>query len=86
VKNKKVRDNIVAFQFPVKSLTADLTVLFFEEDNIHFAFVPSLYLTGYGKTTKEASESLKIVLDEFLRYTLEKNTFFVELQRLGWAA
>ncbi len=72
------------FQFGGKTLTVNLKVLFFEEDKIHFAFVPSLDLTGYGKTSKEANESLKVVLDEFLRYTIEKNIFFLELQRLGW--
>lgn len=81
MQEEKISDE---FQFGGKSLTVNLKVLFFEEDNIHFAFVPSLDLTGYGNTAKEARESLSIVLDEFLRYTLEKGTFFLELQRMGW--
>jgi len=62
----------------------NLKVVSFEEDNVFFAYLPSLDLTGYGKTNNEATDSLKVVLDEFLRYTLQKNTFFIELQRLGW--
>jgi len=72
------------FQFSGKSPKVDLIVVFFEEEHIFYAYLPSLDLTGYGHTGSEAKESLKIVLDEFLRYTLNKNTFFIELQRLGW--
>jgi hypothetical protein len=61
-----------------------LQVLFFEEDNIHYAYMPSFDLTGYGNTEEEAQQSLTVVLDEFLRYTLNKNTLFIEMQRLGW--
>ena len=46
--------------------------------------MPSFDLTGYGNTALEAYESLRVVLDEFLRYTLNKNTLFIEMQRLGW--
>lgn len=71
-------------QFGSKSVKIDVQVLFFQEDNIYYAFMPSFDLTGYGKTEEEARESLKVVLDEFLRYTLNKNTLYIELQRLGW--
>lgn len=67
-----------------KSVTIDLQVLFFEEEAIHYAYMPSFDLTGYGNTAEEAKESLTVVLDEFLRYTLNKNTLFIEMQRLGW--
>lgn len=65
-------------------ITVSLQVLFFEEEGIHYAYMPSFDLTGYGNTEEEAKESLTIVLDEFLRYTLNKNTLFIEMQRLGW--
>jgi hypothetical protein len=71
-------------QFGTKSIKVSLQVLFFEEDGIQYAYMPSFDLTGYGKTAEEARESLTIVLDEFLRYTLNKNTLFIEMQRLGW--
>lgn len=66
------------------SVKVNLQVLVFKEENIFFAYMPSLDLTGYGKTEEEAKESLTIVLDEFLKYTLDKNTLFIEMQRLGW--
>jgi predicted RNase H-like HicB family nuclease len=71
-------------EFGNKSVKLDLKVLFFKEDEIHYAYMPSFDLTGYGNTEEEAKESLKIVLEEFLRYTLNKNTLFIEMQRLGW--
>lgn len=71
-------------QFGTKSIKVSLQVLFFEEDGIQYAYMPSFDLTGYGKTEEEARESLTIVLDEFLKYTLNKNTLFIEMQRLGW--
>ncbi len=71
-------------KFGSKSVKVDLQVLLFEEDNIQYAYMPSFDLTGYGNTKEEAKESLTIVLDEFLRYTLNKNTLYIEMQRLGW--
>lgn len=70
--------------FGTKTIKVELQVLFFEEDGIHYAYMPSFDLTGYGSTEDQAKESLTIVLDEFLRYTLHKNTLFIEMQRLGW--
>jgi hypothetical protein len=71
-------------KFGTKFIKVSLQVLFFEEDKIHYAYMPSFDLTGYGNTEDEAKESLTVVLDEFLRYTLNKNTLFIEMQRLGW--
>ena len=71
-------------KFGSKSVKVSLQILFFKEDSIHYAYMPSFDLTGYGKTEDEAKESLTVVLDEFLRYTLNKNTLFIEMQRLGW--
>jgi hypothetical protein len=65
-------------------IVINLQVFFFQEDDIFFAYMPSLDLTGYGNTPKEAKDSLTVVLDEFLKYTINKNTFLIELKRLGW--
>ena len=66
------------------AVKVNLQVIFFEEDDIYYAYMPSFDLTGYSTTPDEAKESLKIVLDEFLRYTLNKKTLFMEMERLGW--
>ena len=66
------------------TVKVEVPVMVFEEENTWFAYLPSFDLTGYGNDTEEAKESLKIVLDEFIRYSLNKKTFFDELRRLGW--
>lgn len=73
--NKQIGKNSIRF---------DLPLFLFEEDKVWFAYLPSLDLNGYGKTETEAKESLGIMLDEFLRYTLNKNTLLSEMKRLGW--
>ena len=67
-----------------KDVTINVALVNFEEDSIHYSFIPSFDLIGYGKTESEAEESLKVILDEFLRYTINKNTLIPELKRLGW--
>lgn len=71
-------------QFGKNSINFELPLFLFEEDNVWFAYLPSLDLNGYGETEVEAKESLNIVLDEFLRYTLNKDTLLSEMKRLGW--
>lgn len=66
------------------TVTLNVQVIMFEEDGIQYTYIPSFDLTGYGKTQKEAQQSLNIVLNEFLRYTINKKTFIPELKRLGW--
>jgi hypothetical protein len=67
-----------------QTVSLNVQVVFFQEEGIFYAYMPSLDLTGCGKTAAEARKSLIIVLDEFLRYTFNKSTFFEELKRLGW--
>ena len=67
-----------------KNIKVNVQVIFFKEDKTHFAYIPSFDLTGYGKTDKSAMDSLTVTLDEFLRYTTNKNTLLLELKRLGW--
>jgi len=70
--------------FSGKTIKVNVPMILFNENGMHYAFIPSFDLTGYGKTQDEARESLTVVLDEFLRYTINKNTFQLELKRLGW--
>ena len=65
-------------------LEVSLDLYLFEEDNIHYAYCPQLDLNGYGKTEPEAKKSFAITIEEFFRYTLNKETLISELKRLGW--
>ncbi|MFN5169670.1 MAG: hypothetical protein ACK5DD_08600 [Cyclobacteriaceae bacterium] len=68
-----------------KRINVKLSLIEFEEDGLHFIYSPALDLTGYGKTEEEAKESYNLAMEEFLRYTSNKETIFHELQRLGWS-
>jgi hypothetical protein len=63
---------------------APISLLFYEEDGVSVAYAPSLDLFGYGNSEQEANASFWIVLEEFLRYTIENGTLDAELTRMGW--
>ena len=65
-------------------ISVEIGVLIFREDNNIIAYSPALDLSGYGKNENEAIKSFKLTLEEFFRYTLNKETFESELERLGW--
>src|SRR5438552_19042072 len=67
-----------------KKVTFDLPVLSYHEAGLQVIYAPYLDLFGYGKTEKEAKESFKITLEEFIRYTTAKNTIEKVLKQLGW--
>jgi len=67
-----------------KMIELNVAVILFEEEGLHFSYIPSLDITGYGENEEKAKESLNVNLSEFFSYTLNKNTFWIELKRLGW--
>jgi hypothetical protein len=62
----------------------NLSLFQFEDDGVTIVYSPALDLSGYGNDDKEARNSFKEALQEFLRYSLNKGTFLKELKRLGW--
>ncbi|MEZ4888495.1 MAG: hypothetical protein R3E32_27455 [Chitinophagales bacterium] len=66
-------------------MNVQLAVLKFIDDGIHFFFVPALDIVGYGQSESEAETSFGLSLEEFIEYTLQKNTYQSELQELGWS-
>lgn len=61
-----------------------LDIISFEEDEIKICYSPALDLSGYGIDEEAAKKSFEISLEEFLRYTTNKNTLIEELKKLGW--
>ena len=66
------------------NISVSITVYMWDDNNVTFVYAPSLDLTGYGKSIDEAKESFKIVLEEFLHYTSNKQTLFDDLEQRGW--
>ena len=57
----------------VKSM--ELSLISYKDDEAYCCYCPVLDLTGYGDNEKQAQESFKIVLEEYIRYTTENQTF-----------
>ena len=61
-----------------------LSLLSFREDNMIIIYAPALDLSAYGNDLEDAKKSFSIALEEYFRYTTNKNTLLAELKRLGW--
>jgi hypothetical protein len=67
-----------------QSIDIKLWLFYFTEGKTHFVYSPDLDLTGYGNSKSEAQKSFSIALDEFLKYTTNKDSLFKVLKDLGW--
>ncbi|MBL0308869.1 MAG: hypothetical protein IPP77_04075 [Bacteroidetes bacterium] len=65
-------------------LETRLSLISFEEDGVTIIYSPALDLSGSGYDLNQAKASFWEALNEFFRYTVNKNTLAVELKRLGW--
>ncbi|HYM20378.1 MAG TPA: hypothetical protein VEW28_05160 [Candidatus Kapabacteria bacterium] len=79
--NYKVQAHFHEKGVPIET---NLNLISFQEDGNHIVYSAAMDMSGYGKTEQEAIESFKLALEEFVRYTMAKNTIFKELARLGW--
>ena len=66
------------------SIKVNVPVMIFEEDGMQIAYIPVLDISGYGKTEKDAQESLNHSLTEYFSYTINKNTLIKDLKAHGW--
>lgn len=66
------------------SITIKIPVILFKEDGVTIAYSPSVNIYGYGETESAAKKSFEVSVEEFFRYTLNKNTLKSELEALGW--
>jgi hypothetical protein len=69
-----------------KIFKAKLNGIGFKEGDSHIIYLPSLQLSSYGDTIKEANEMMKISLNEFSENLLELNENKINsiLKELGW--
>lgn len=78
----------IGFKAKVKkgnvTINVSVPLLSFKEDDAFIVYSPALDISGYGDTEEEARKSFELTLEEFISYTLNKNTFQLELTRLGW--
>lgn len=67
-----------------KKVNVRLDIIRFEDSGCQIVYCPALDLSGYGNTNEDAENSFRTTLEEFFRYTINKNTLKKELLRLGW--
>lgn len=65
-------------------VNVNIGVFEFKEDDNTIVYSPAFDLSGYGKDLVEAKSSFEIAMEEFFKYTINKNTLVDELKRLGW--
>jgi len=66
------------------TIKTTVPVWVFEDDGTWVAYCPMLDLSGYANDEEAALESFKVVLGEFLSYTVHKKTLDRVLKDLGW--
>ena len=71
-----------------KTMKTDISIrvsvyTFREGDNV-IAYCPSLDLSGYGRTQKEAKESFGVVMKDYLDYCTSEGTLHEDLISHGW--
>jgi hypothetical protein len=66
------------------TVNLQVPVISFIDDNTHIFFCPALDLSGYGMDETEARSSFDTVLEEYLNYTINKNSLWKDLKNLGW--
>ena len=68
-----------------KQIEVYVDLIEYLEDAVYFVYSPALDLVGYGKTHGEARQSWETVLEEYVSYTMNKNTLIKDLQSRGWS-
>lgn len=62
----------------------ELSVFCFEEDGLHYAYAPSLDLTGYGYDASEAWRSLEVSVEAWVDLRARDGDLERSLRGLGW--
>ena len=66
------------------SYRVKVSVVQFKEDGVFIVYCPALDLSGYGNSDREAKQSFKTVLLEYIRYADNKGTLNDDLKEHGW--
>lgn len=63
------------------TVTVNVPVILFKEDNVQIVFCPSLDISGSGHTIAEAQQSFATTLEAYLQYTINKGTLWADLKK-----
>lgn len=67
-----------------KNISAEITIMLYQQGDYIMAYCPALDLSSYAKTEKDAIAAFKENLDIFLEYCEENDTLEQNLVACGW--
>jgi hypothetical protein len=68
----------------IHKIEVRLDMIDFVENDTFITYAPALDLSGYGATRDEAHRSFEVVLEEYMKYTINKKTLAADLSKRGW--
>ena len=74
-------------RYPMKQGTGIevcLSVILYEDDNIHYAYCAALDILGYGNSEDEARNSFEIMIGEILQDAVSDGNLIALLESYGW--
>ena len=66
-------------------IDVQLSVIFYKEDGIYYAYCAALDILGYGNTEIEARKSFEIMVKETLTDAVANGTLLAMLKSYGWS-
>jgi hypothetical protein len=85
--SKSDKKDRLHINFDKKEITGNITVMNFVDHNHHICYIPTLKISSYGDTKKEALDRLiHEVIDDYFDnlFSLNKEQLDSELRRNGW--
>ncbi|MFK7798770.1 MAG: hypothetical protein AB8E82_15070 [Aureispira sp.] len=79
--NRKFQDKL---NLKKDTITLNLTLISFQEDDYSVLYSPTLDLYGYGENEGEALNSFNETIYLYLEYGMNENTILQDLKNLGW--
>ncbi len=81
-----MRKDKLKIDFSSKSLKANFGAMYFKEGEFDIFFIPSVQISAYGDSKKEAEEMLKISLQQFTEdiFSQTQSKALDILNKLGW--
>jgi len=76
--------NIIKVDDKNKVIVLQLSVLVFQEGKYFVAYCPSLNLSSYGNSIKDAKKAFDEAMQDYIDYCMENNSLHEDLLKNGW--
>lgn len=72
------------FNHNSNTVNVGLSMYIFKEEDVFIVYCPALDMSAYGDTEQQAKKAFEDVLEESLKYMLNKSTLKQDLINHGW--